>query len=393
MGSAAVSLKGSKRLGSYLRQLRAGYGYSLRRVEERARAEGGEIDNSQLSRYEKGICYPSFDKLRVLASVFNVSIQSFSDVVELEAVEHLKPESDNPRALTVQGTESLQRGANSQAFVCYERALELLCDTPGKQDEAIAELRVHSAIALRRMGKLSLAEQELRTALRSADQLTPVLRTRAVLTLASIHAHQGERFLSELEAERAFEIAKAESLDRFAAMALQTLSMVLSEQGRYQEAVERSREAAEIHARNGEEHEAIRVRINIGAYYVALGKHREGIRLLQTAMGEARRGQRHRLEALAWSALGEAYFRLQDAQRARACFRESDALAVHNNEKQPDVLFFNAYYDWKLATQEDNPTRCKISFGRLKALRSSLERRFPEVEAFDEFVERGRAHA
>ena len=81
---AATNHKGSMRLGTYLRRLRTGYGYSLRRVEERARAEGGEIDNSQLSRYEKGICYPSFDKLRVLASVFNVSIQSFSDVVELE---------------------------------------------------------------------------------------------------------------------------------------------------------------------------------------------------------------------------------------------------------------------------------------------------------------------
>ena len=44
------NLKGSLRLGSYLRRLRTGYGYSLRRVEERARAEGGEIDNSQLSR-------------------------------------------------------------------------------------------------------------------------------------------------------------------------------------------------------------------------------------------------------------------------------------------------------------------------------------------------------
>src|SRR5882672_8434453 len=82
---AESTLKGSVRLGNYLRRLRAGYGYSLRRVEERAKAEGGEIDNSQVPRYEKGICYPSFDKLRVLASVFNVSVQAFSDVVDLES--------------------------------------------------------------------------------------------------------------------------------------------------------------------------------------------------------------------------------------------------------------------------------------------------------------------
>ena len=37
---AESALKGSVRLGSYLRRLRVGYGYSLRRVEERAKAEG-----------------------------------------------------------------------------------------------------------------------------------------------------------------------------------------------------------------------------------------------------------------------------------------------------------------------------------------------------------------
>ncbi len=91
--------------------------------------------------------------------------------------------------------------------------------------------------------------------------------------------------------------------------------------------------------------------------------------------------------------MGEAYFRQSDHRRAKACFRESDALAMYNNEKHPDILFFNAYYEWKMATEEDNPTREKIAFGRLKALRSSLERRSPEMEAFDDYVERGRSHA
>ena len=82
-----------------------------------------------------------------------------------------------------------------------------------------------------------------------------------------------------------------------------------------------------------------------------------------------------------------------DTRRARGCFRESDALAIYNNEKHPDILFFNAYYEWKMAVEAENPTREKIAFGRMKALRSSLERRSPEVDAFDDFVERGRSHA
>jgi tetratricopeptide (TPR) repeat protein len=394
--AAQASLKGSQRLGQYLRRLRTGYGYSLRRVEERARAEGGEIDNSQLSRYEKGICYPSFDKLRVLANVFNVSIQSFSDVVELEAFEDLKPDPGEPRALLTQGTEALKHGNSGLAFAYYERALEVLHEgqgDPADRSELVAELRVHQAVALRRLGKLALAEQELRQALRLADHLSPLLRTRAILTLASIHAHQGERFLAELEAARAHELAREAGLTRFAAMALHTLAHVLSEQGRYEEAVVRSREAATLYAACDEQFEAIRVRINVGTYYVALGKLREGVRMLNEALQEARRGQHRRLEALAWSALGEAHWRGSDVLRARRCFRESDALAVYNNEKQNDILFFNAFYEWKMAEQDENPTRVRIAFGRLKALRSSLERRFPEVEAFDEHVERGRVHA
>jgi tetratricopeptide (TPR) repeat protein len=397
MGSqAAANLKGSQRLGSYLRRLRSGYGYSLRRVEERARAEGGEIDNSQLSRYEKGICYPSFDKLRVLASVFNVSIQSFSDVVELEAYEELKPAEGEPRELLAEGTEALRAGDSGRAFAHYERAMELLLDQPSDSEEygqLLGEVRVHQAIALGRLGKLSLAEQELRNALRKPEELGAALRVRAVVTLASIHAQQGERFLSELEASRAYEMAREEGLDRMAVMALHILAKVLYEQGRYREAIERFRETAKLYDECGDNCEATRVRVNIGANYVAMGKLREGIRLLRNALEEARGGKHRRQEALAWSHLGEAYYQLKDVRRARGCFRESDTLASQAKEKHTDILFLNAYYEWKMAKAADNPTRGKIALGRLKVLRSTLERRFPEVEEFDGYVERRRVHA
>src|SRR5712691_5271598 len=118
------SLKGSVKLGSYLKRLRTGYGYSLRKVEEKARQRGGDIDNSQLSRYEKGVCYPSFDKLRILAHIFNVSIQSFSDVVDLEKFEDLKPAEGEPNQLLEQGHEEYRLGNYGQAYAIYERVIE-----------------------------------------------------------------------------------------------------------------------------------------------------------------------------------------------------------------------------------------------------------------------------
>jgi tetratricopeptide (TPR) repeat protein len=395
MGQAQPNLKGSPRLGSYLRKLRTGYGYSLRRVEERAKAEGGEIDNSQLSRYEKGICYPSFDKLRILASVFNVSIQSFSDVVDLEGFEELKPSVGDARDLIEDGIAVLKAGENGKAFAFFDRALELLHDAPvdAERQALIGRASVDQASALYRLGKLSLAEQQLRQAMRMSDRLSPMLQARALLALAGIHSDLGDNFLSEMEAERAYRTALGDSQDQLAAMSLHTLARVLYEQGQYGPAIEKYRESSRLYAACDEHYESIRVRINIGVCYVGLGKAREGIRLLRSALNEARTGGHRRLEAFAWSSLGEAYFHQKDQRRAHGCFRESDALAVYNNERQSDILFFNAYYEWKMAADEGNPTREKIAFGRLKALRSSVERRLPEVELFDEYVERGRSHA
>ncbi len=392
---AQANLKGSVRLGNYLRRLRAGYGYSLRRVEERARAEGGEIDNSQLSRYEKGICYPSFDKLRVLASVFNVSIQAFSDVVDLESYEDLKPADGEPRALIEEGGTALRSGDMGRAFAYYERAVELLQDAvPGEErDEQLAQARINLAAALSRLGKLSLAEQELRSALRGIDRLSGAVQARALLNLANVHADQGDLFLAELEAEKSFAVASQKGLELVAARARHTLARVLAERRLDGPAIERYREAADLYSRCGESYEAIRVRINIGGCYVTMGKIREGIRLLRAALDEARAQGHVYLEALGCSGLGEAYYRQKDPLRAQACLRQSDALAGTGDRRYTDLLFLNSFYEWRMAGEQGNPTREKIAFGRMKALRAGLERRFPEVEAFDVYVERGRADA
>lgn len=386
----ASRLKGSARLGGYLRKLRSGYGYSLRRVEERARAEGGEIDNSQLSRYEKGVCYPSFDKLRILASVFNVSIQSFSDVVDLEVLEHLKPEGGDPQELIDLGLEALAAGETGQAFALFETATEILESSPDPHAarEEIAQARINQAAALTRLGKLALAEQELRNALR--NPLAPRTRARALLALSNVHAEQGDLVLAEIEAERSHDLSEDE---RLSARALHSLGFIQAQLGKAASAIEKYRQASAHYETLGDGTEVARLKINIGTCYVSLGKHREGVRLLRAALDEVRALSNRRLEARCWTNLGEAYYRLSDTGRARQCFRQSNTLIGAGSQEHADLLFVNSFYDWKIAGGEDNPTREKIAFGRLKVLRSQVEKRFPEVEAFDAFVEGGHTHA
>src|SRR5215471_4717670 len=120
----AVEGRPSVRLGQHLRRLREGYGYTLRKVEEKAISLGEAIDNSQLSRFEKGKALPSFDKLRALARIFNVSIQNFSDVLDLEDLEPLSPDLQEFDGLLALGAELFARGEPGRAFVAFERALE-----------------------------------------------------------------------------------------------------------------------------------------------------------------------------------------------------------------------------------------------------------------------------
>ena len=168
---AQAAMHGNARLGDYLRKLRTGYGYSLRNVEERVRAEGGEIDNSQLCRYEKGISFPSFDKVRLLASVFNVSIQSFADVIDLESFEP-HPDAGDASEMIEDGRRLMRKGEPGSAFVRFERAIELLsaCSPEQQRDALIGEARVRLAGSLIRLGKRALAEQELRSALRHGNR-------------------------------------------------------------------------------------------------------------------------------------------------------------------------------------------------------------------------------
>ena len=164
LSRSAGDSAGSVRLGGYLRRLRQGYGYTLRKVEEQAVAQGEAIDNSQLSRFEKGKAVPSFEKLRALARVFNVPVQSFADVLDLEEFQHLKPNGEDYSQLIRDGFDLMAKGEPGPAFVTYERALELAqkLEDPLRRAELMAQARYRMASVSKPMtavGILVLAQQ------------------------------------------------------------------------------------------------------------------------------------------------------------------------------------------------------------------------------------------
>src|SRR5262245_55399219 len=137
----------SIRLGTHRTRLGEGDGYTLRKVEEKALTLGEAIDNSQLSRFEKGKALPSFDKLRALARIFNVSVQNFSDVLDLEELSAFRPDSEDVSELLAMGADLFARGEPGRAFVAFEKVVEIAESAPGAPDriERLAEARWRTA--------------------------------------------------------------------------------------------------------------------------------------------------------------------------------------------------------------------------------------------------------
>ncbi len=389
-----TNLKGSPRLGQYLRKLRVGYGYSLRKVEEKARVNGGEIDNSQLSRYEKGICYPSFDKLRTLARIFNVSIQTFSDVVDLEELERNQPEGNDAIELMRRGNSEFQLGDYGRAYSHYQKARKLFesDDEPDRECAvAIAKARLASAIVLYRMGKISLSEYEIRQLLRLESLLDEDLVIRALLQLSNVHSTFGDYMLAEMEAQRSLSLAQRREDQTLEAYSHHALGRIYQEREEMDAALEHYHAALQRYRDLGDDHEALKVKLNIGPLYAARGQFREGVRLLRDARDEARKLGHRWTVASAGAWLAETFFHKGDFINARKYLRESNAIASNGEVQYVDILFLNAFYLWKIALAENSQAEAKIAIGRMKYLRPNLEQNLPEVRNFDRFVEKGGA--
>jgi transcriptional regulator with XRE-family HTH domain len=386
-------IRGSQRLGHYLRRLRSGYGFSLRRVEEKARAEGGEIDNSQLSRYERGICYPSFDKLCLLANIFNVSIQNFSDLLELERVEPFEPDPQaSYDALRSEGNREWEAGNFARAYSVYEKALARLeSGLDGDvEPDLLARGRFNLARSLLRMGKISLAETELRIVLRRHRDIRPETTALVLLCLADAHDDKGDGYLAILEAEKCLQIAREAGHQEYEGYALHRIARTQFEQGDYPRALESFKEARVKLEPTAGKHDLALIRTNIGFCHAMAGKIDRGLRELGEALQIAQREGYRRCASYNLMYMGQVQLLRRDERKARDLFEQAEMMAHGGEERYVDILFQTAFHLWEMARAGGNQVQEKVYFGRLKFLRPQLDRRFTEVETFDRFIESGK---
>jgi len=380
--------RGSERLGNYLKRLREGYGYTLRRVEERSSAIGEPIDNSQLSRFEKGKAYPSFDKLRVLARIFNVSVQNFSDIIDLEKFDADRPEDAPFDDLTRAGWAAIDRGEYGRAYVTFEQAYEsAVAGMDGHPPDAAAEARLLMSISLKKLGKLAMAESELRTLLRNRRSLNRRIRVRALLQLALVQREEGDLYLGSVTARECLGLASEDGDLESQAAVLNMLANIHYDENEYEDAATYYERALRIIEQiGGREEMRATILINLGGCRAALSRVDAGTRLIREALEIARGRKMRRAEALALNRLAEISMDRGDLKRARTLLSESDVAAKDGKEEFVDILFINSFRTWEMARKEANAVRERLALGRLKHYRSFLERRFPEVDKFDAYI-------
>jgi transcriptional regulator with XRE-family HTH domain len=386
-------LRGSTRLGNYLRRLRTGYGLSLRRVEDKAKSEGGEIDNSQLSRYERGKCYPSFDKLCLLANIFNVPIQNFSDVLDLERVETFTagPETST-EDLKAEAHREYQQGNFTRAYALYETALARLEDgLEGEVDpDTMARARFNMAWMLERMGKVSLAESELRLILRRHREISPETAALVLLVLCDTHDERGDKFLALMDVEKCLALARQAGSREIEGYALHRMARIQFEQGEYATALEGFRQTRELLDGKVNQHDLTLIRITMAFCQAMTGRLERGLRELKESLQVASRQGFRRCSTFALLYLGQVHLMQGDARKARDYFEEAELMAHGGEERFVDILFQTAFHLWEMARAAGNHVQEKVYFGRLKFLRSQLDRHFAEVDKFDQFIEQGK---
>jgi transcriptional regulator with XRE-family HTH domain len=383
------TITGGTRLGNYIRRLRENYGYTLRRVEQRSQAIGECIDNSQLSRFEKGKSCPSFEKLRILAKVFNIPVQNFSDMLDLEIYDQYKPEGTNYDQLMDLGSLEFEQGNFGKAYVVFERCLEVI-ENGGSEDrlERKARARSRMAIALKKLGKLSMTESELRSILRDRTAISPQTQIRTLLQLASVNRELGDRYLGTIIAKECLDLARSESDRPSEAAALQILGNVLFEDGDVRGAVPQFEAALGLWEKLGESQKKISLLATLGECSCMQGEGKKGWAQLRKALALARQLSDRRGISYSLHKMAAACLRDRNAQDGLDHITRSNLEAEREPEIYHDILFANTFLLWEHAQRAGNHTQAKIAFGRLKHLRSHIERRLPEVEKFDEYLKR-----
>lgn len=384
--------KGSKRFGRYLRQLREDRRLTLDRIEDLSAAYQDRISKTYLSRCENGRTLPSFTKLFTLSKIYKTRLTSLAERlqldVELEGMPPVDVSGTTFEDLASRGSDEVRRGNIRKAFLLYNAAWEMtaLEEDESNRHRKEAEARTALAIALYRMGRIEMAEEECKNIV-SLPDIPLRLARRALVLLSAIYYDSARRELARImiaEAEKRIESDDPKSRADILAMK----GLLQLEAADYDGASVSLRGAQEIYRSLGNRFELCKTRANLAKLAVATGRPDEAMDLYEQSLEIARREAYDYYTARRLHDIARLHYDAGRHEPARARFVES--MEISRRSEFDDITFLNCFYLWRIAREHDDRAGAAINEKSLRYFSFRIETSFRELEEFRAYLEKGK---
>ncbi|MEW5807605.1 MAG: tetratricopeptide repeat protein [Acidobacteriota bacterium] len=379
----------TRRLSDYLFNLRTASNLTLKQVEEISKSYDEQINFHYLSKVERGQIMPSLPKLLSLSRVYKVNPANFIDILELESYEKLEPEVDEYQQCKQYGVACTEHGDYNKAFAAFNKCLSLIEKEPDTSKKKSLASEIHLCIggALRGMGKLSLAREELEKALLNVD-ISDHLKMRVYCFMSGLYSHQKNFHLASLYNNEALRMAKSCKDERIVANAYITRANIIADSDPEKDAEPYYRKGISLYKKLRLTPDLVTSFFDYGHYLIQKGRYDEAISIIEEYSTIAKKEGFKKHYAHSIQNLGIAFFHLKEYERAK--IHLSEALRMSREYEYISIAFVCLFYLWKIAIYEGNQELQKTLLKSLKFYRVKLELKFDEVEEFDFLIGRMR---
>ncbi len=392
--------KGSRRFGAYLRKLREERRLTLDTIEDLSAVHHDRISKTYLSRCENGRTLPSFPKLFTLSKIYRTKLTALAERlqldVELDAMPPVDLSATTYDDLASRGQEAVRQGNVKAAFLLFNAAWEraTLMESDAERLLRESQARLALAIALYRLGRLEMAEEECK-ALVSQQGIDATVSRRTLILLSAIYYDTNRHALARImihEAESRLNGAAAPgaapSDARSAADVLSMKGLLELEAGRTDDARAAFEMARERYEALHDEFSLCKTFGNLGAAAAAAGQERHALAHFQRSLEIARGLGYPYYVAKRLHDMGRLHLDHGRGDQARRLFHESNELSRRGEFH--DVTFLNCFYLWKAALASGDSAGAAMNEKSLRFFAFRIETSLPELEEFKSRLEEGK---
>jgi tetratricopeptide (TPR) repeat protein len=380
----------SKKLSDFLHHVRTNSSLTLMDVQEKSKRYREKVNLDYLSRVERGTLFPSLPKLLTLARVYKLSPAIFFDLIEIEEYQKVKPDLDDFEECNAYGINCANHGELDKAIGAFSKCVDLISKDKRLKDKEsyFSKIHLHSAIAFRQKGKLSLAREELEKALLNRE-IKPYLKMRILNEFANLYIHQNNISLAEIFIDQALALAKNEKDDSIISASYITKANGLIREGSYKEAASFYTKAIKLLEKKNDKPNLVTAVNNLGSCLIKMGRPEKSIGILQKARLLSEKEGLKRIYTNVLVNLGDAYRVQKMFDKAKLYLLEASRISREYDYAKS--AFLSNFYLWKIAVEKKDRHSEKEYFASLKFYRTKVQEMFDDLKEFDAILKMARS--